>query len=483
MPIISLPYHPDSRRIFNTIRDYPFACWLDSGKPNSHSGRYDIMSALPSQRWSYENNSCRISRYQYSTDTKDKMHYTEDHTVSNDDPFDLIKAASEQLIEREKNTIPNVKLPFTGGIISYFSYDMGRQAMDIEQQTPSECQLPNMVAGLYTWAIIQDHELQQCHLASLAECDPNVWRFVSNHLTSIPTEDTADIATEAWAAPLHIDTLQSNTSQAEYYQHVARINDYIHAGDCYQVNYSQCFSAAYQGDTYSAYLRLRDHMASPFSAFMDIGNQQSILSLSPERLIRTHDKQVLTQPIKGTIARDSHALTDANNARALQASSKNRAENLMIVDLLRNDLGKNCIAGSIRVPELFTLESYPNVHHLVSSITGTIADNNSAFDVFTDCFPGGSITGAPKKRAMEIIEELEHCQRTIYCGSIVYINATGDIDSNITIRTIACDGEKMYCWGGGGIVADSQAEEEYQESLTKIQTILATLKEFSSSSR
>jgi para-aminobenzoate synthetase component 1 len=475
MPIISLPYHPDSRRIFNSIRDYPFACWLDSGKPNSHSGRYDIMSALPSQRWVHKDNSCRISQYQYGTDSKGAIHYNENHTLSHDAPFALIKAASEQLTLREKNTTPHVKLPFTGGIISYFSYDMGRQTMGIEALANSECQLPTMAAGLYTWAIIQDHELQQCYLASLVECDPKIWSLVCDQMSSLPPSSDAN----TWHAPLHIDTLRSNTSQADYYKNIDRINEYIHAGDCYQVNYSQCFSAPYQGDTYSAYLRLRDTMASPFSVFMDIGNQQSILSLSPERLIRTQNEHVLTQPIKGTMSRDSNATIDANNARALQASSKNRAENLMIVDLLRNDLGKNCAAGSIHVPELFTLESYPNVHHLVSSITGNIANNKTALDVFAGCFPGGSITGAPKKRSMEIIEELENCQRSIYCGSIVYINAKGDIDSNITIRTIACDGKKMYCWGGGGIVADSQAEEEYQESLTKIHTILETLHQFS----
>ena len=212
---------------------------------------------------------------------------------------------------------------------------------------------------------------------------------------------------------------------------------------------------------------------------MDLGENQAILSLSPERLLSIQQQEALTQPIKGTIARDSIQEIDKANADTLQASIKNRAENLMIVDLLRNDLGKNCIAGSIKVPQLFKLESYPNVHHLVSSITGTIKKEVSALDVFEGCFPGGSITGAPKKRAMEIIEELEECQRSVYCGSIAYINAKGDMDSNITIRTIACDGEKLYCWGGGGIVADSTIEEEYNESLTKINALLEGLALFS----
>lgn len=471
MPIIQLPYHHDSRIIFNTVRNYPFACWLDSGKPSSNSGRYDIMTALPRQRWVSQNNNCQISTYDYTIDSSKPITFTESSTSSTEDPFALIKSASQRLIQQEANAQLSPTLPFTGGIISYFSYDLGRKKMGIKQRAATECQLPDMVAGLYTWAIIQDHELQQCYLASLQECDPALLTKISAQLTSMQQPII-------WNEPLTIGTMHSNTPPTNYYKNIAHINDYIHAGDCYQVNYSQCFSAPYKGDTYSAYLRLRDNMASPFSAFIDLGQQQSILSLSPERLIRTQNNCVLTQPIKGTIARDKDALTDANNAIALQASSKNRAENLMIVDLLRNDLGKNCTTGSISVPELFTLESYPNVHHLVSSITGTIADTKTALDVFEGCFPGGSITGAPKKRSMEIIEELEHCQRSIYCGSIIYINAQGDMDSNITIRTIACDGDNMYCWGGGGIVADSQAEEEYQESLTKINTILQTLSQF-----
>lgn len=496
MTIISLPYHHDSSRLFDGIRELPFSCWLDSGKPNSNCGRYDIMSALPNQRWVAEQQHCHIYHYEYllpplaTNHCDEKITYKYTHQQVSTEPFALIKTAAQQLIQSEKQTDNKIDLPFTGGIVSYFSYDLGRQLMGIVADSATACSLADMAAGMYLWAIVQDHQEKTCYLTALSNCEPQLLRFVEKCLEQQLYEGTlasnvsqtellgTKISAE-WTKPLSIGSLQSNTDYSEYCQKIAQINDYIHAGDCYQVNYSQCFSAPYQGDPYSAYRVLRHEMASPFSAFMDLGNNQAILSLSPERLLQAQTKQVLTQPIKGTIKRDKDSQVDTKNAQDLQDSIKNRAENLMIVDLLRNDLGKNCRLGSIDVPSLFHLESYPNVHHLVSSVTGTIAKNKTALDVFEGCFPGGSITGAPKKRSMEIIEELENFQRSIYCGSIAYINAWGDMDSNITIRTIACDGDRLFCWGGGGIVADSNADEEYQESLTKINTILGVLKQFS----
>ncbi len=463
MPIIELPYHTDSTALFNPLRALPFACWLDSGKPNSHSGRYDIMTALPRRRWITHNNSTHPSKTECQHyDGIGQLHRQTYHTQ---DPLSLLKSA-----EQELSSDPSINhIPFSGGIIAYFAYEFGRDQLDISQRSPNTCSLPSMVAGEYLWAVIQDHELKQCYVVAHSDCESNVIDHVIQ---------TIDSAAHYTAEPFAIDELRSNTTTSEYHQKIAAIHDYITAGDCYQVNFSQCFSSHYTGDPYTAYKQLRTTMASPFSAFIDIGEGQSILSLSPERFIETQGKQVLTQPIKGTIARHSDATIDNNHAQHLQESSKNRAENLMIVDLLRNDLGKSCTPGSIKVPALFSLESYPNVHHLVSSITGTLKKEKTALDLFQGCFPGGSITGAPKKRAMEIIEELENCQRSIYCGSIAYLNNNGNLDSNITIRTIGCDGKKLYCWGGGGIVADSEADDEYQESLTKINTILGVLNQF-----
>ncbi|WMR32327.1 anthranilate synthase component I family protein, partial [Metapseudomonas otitidis] len=201
----------------------------------------------------------------------------------------------------------------------------------------------------------------------------------------------------------------------------------------------------------------------------------AIVSLSPERFIRLSQGQVETRPIKGTRPRGLTPDEDLAQADDLLGSPKDRAENLMIVDLLRNDLGRSCRIGSVRVPELFALESYPNVHHLVSAVRGELAEGKDALDLLAGSFPGGSITGAPKIRAMEIIDELEPTRRSIYCGSLLYLDVRGEMDSSIAIRTLLVKDGQASCWGGGGIVADSDWQAEYRESITKVQVLLRTL--------
>jgi len=242
------------------------------------------------------------------------------------------------------------------------------------------------------------------------------------------------------------------------------------------VNFAQHFSACYQGEEWQAYKILRRAIPSPFSAYYNLG-KQTLLSISPERFISVIDDHIEAKPIKGTIARNDDREIDNRNRQTLFNSTKDRAENLMIVDLLRNDLGKACEPGSIHVEKLFDVESFANVHHLVSTITGKLADDQTNLTLLKACFPGGSITGAPKRRAMQIIDELEGVQRSIYCGSIGYISRCGHMDTNIAIRTLLADGETLHCWGGGGIVADSNAESEYQESLTKVKKLLNRLEE------
>lgn len=498
--IRSIPYYRNSETLFNAIRHLPFACWLDSGKPDSTSGRYDILTAQPTRRWVTKDNKTAITDFQYSvngatndmtgnegskTDNSTDIQHTKNTHISDKNPISLLKQANDTLINQCKNiALPTPALPFTGGIISYISYTLGRQQLEIPASSSNDCDIPEMVAGLYTWAIIQDHHEAKSYIVGLPECEPALLEYVKRCLSNRSSPSTKKT--------FSIGELSSNISQDEYHTKMAIIDDYIHAGDCYQVNFAQRFSAPYQGDPFDAYVSLRREMSSPFSAFIAVDDNtvdsaiskttsaspKAILSFSPERFLRVRDQHVLTQPIKGTIARDNDPCNDQANALHLQESQKNRAENVMIVDLLRNDLGKNCIPGSIHVPALFALESFPNVHHLVSNVEGALHKHVSAVDLFDGCFPGGSITGAPKKRAMEIIEELEDSQRSIYCGSIAYFTSWGDMDSSITIRTIACDGQAVYCWGGGGIVADSDAEEEYQESLTKIGKILRALKKF-----
>ncbi len=255
------------------------------------------------------------------------------------------------------------------------------------------------------------------------------------------------------------------------------VQKYLLEGDCYQVNLAQRFAAQASGDAYAAYLELRQSSPAPYSAFLD-WPQAQILCASPERFLQVRQGRVETKPIKGTRARSDDAVEDARLAEELRHHPKDRAENLMIVDLLRNDLGKSCEPGSVRAPKLFEVESFANVHHLVSTVEGKLQSGRDALDVLRDCFPGGSITGAPKQRAMEIIEQLEPNRRGIYCGAIGYIGHDGNMDTNIAIRTLVYSEDSIRCWAGGGIVADSQCEAEYQETLDKVSAILELLQRF-----
>jgi len=266
----------------------------------------------------------------------------------------------------------------------------------------------------------------------------------------------------------------SNMTHGEYLAALERIKRYILDGDCYQVNFAQRFSVAAEGDTWQAYQVLRQLNAAPFAAYLNTPHCQ-VLSSSPERFLQVRDGRVETKPIKGTAPRGRDPIEDMMLAEMLKDSLKDRAENLMIVDLLRNDIGKVCATGSVEVPALFTLESYARVHHLVSTVCGRLERGQDALSLMRACFPGGSITGAPKLRSMEIIEELEPHRRGIYCGSIGYVGFDGDMDSNIAIRTLVHADGISRLWAGGGIVADSDPEAEYRETYHKAAALLDLL--------
>ncbi|WP_445947087.1 aminodeoxychorismate synthase component I, partial [Shewanella sp.] len=278
---------------------------------------------------------------------------------------------------------------------------------------------------------------------------------------------------------------QCQLTQAQYNEKFAKVQQYLLSGDCYQINLTQRFSASYKGDEWQAYQALSKANSAPFSAFIRLENH-SLLSISPERFIKLDGDMLSTKPIKGTQPRGNTVLEDERNAKRLQDSEKDRAENVMIVDLLRNDISKVAQAGTVAVPQLFAIESFPAVHHLVSTVTAKIKPKFTATDVLHAAFPGGSITGAPKIRAMEIIEELEPSRRSLYCGSIGYISQNGNMDTSITIRTLVAEkadinssaDNQLYCWAGGGIVADSIAGAEYQESFDKVSKILPVLSQF-----
>ncbi|RKS28810.1 aminodeoxychorismate synthase subunit I [Pseudomonas sp. WPR_5_2] len=436
-----LPYCANPAEYFAAIRHAPGAVLLDSGRPSAERGRFDLLSAWPLEQLA---------------------------VAPDESGGHFLQRLRDNLTRLGEASLPEpYELPFAGGLIGYLSYDFGRHLENLPSQALDDLQLPDARFGLYDWALISDHLRATSQLVfhpTLADSERQ--RLIQ--LFSQPATEGVERFT--LQAPMKADL-----SADEYQQAIERIQQYIQAGDCYQVNFAQRFRAPCQGDPWAAYCALRLACPTPFSGFQRLPDGGAVLSLSPERFVKVSERQVETRPIKGTRPRGLTAAEDAANAAELLASPKDRAENLMIVDLLRNDLGRTCRTGSVRVPELFSLESYPNVHHLVSSVTGELADDRDALDLIAGSFPGGSITGAPKIRAMQIIDELEPTRRGLYCGSLLYLDVRGEMDSSIAIRSLLVKDGQVCCWGGGGIVADSEWQAEYQESITKVKVLLDTL--------
>ena len=436
-----LPYRANPADYFAAIRNAPGAVLLDSGRPSAERGRYDLLSAWP----------------------------LEQLAVMPDESGSLFLQRLRDNLNRlgEADLPVGLELPFAGGLIGYLSYDFGRHLEHLPSQAQDDLQLPDVRFGLYAWALISDHQTATSQLVF----HPSIVDSEKQRLIALFTQLPADSL-----APFKLNNpMSADLSADDYRQAFERIQHYIQAGDCYQVNFAQRFRATCQGDPWLAYCALREACPTPFSGFQSLPDGGAVLSLSPERFVKVSQGQVETRPIKGTRPRGLTPAEDAANAAELLASPKDRAENLMIVDLLRNDLGRSCRIGSVKVPELFSLESYPNVHHLVSSVTGELAQDHDPLDLIAGSFPGGSITGAPKIRAMQIIDELEPTRRALYCGSLLYLDVRGEMDSSIAIRSLLVKDGKVSCWGGGGIVADSDCEAEYQESITKVRVLLETL--------
>lgn len=369
--------------------------------------------------------------------------------------------------------------PFQGGIAGYVSYDFGAGLERVTRPVPDRFtpEIPGVLLALYDWVIAWDHLEETAWLISTGIEEGG--RGQSEQRAA---------ARAAWVrerlrapAPAVRDRPaparpQSNFTRGEYEAAVSRIREYIAAGDVYQVNLAQRFHTPFHGSPLPLYRRLRARNPAPFGAYLDFAGTV-ITSISPERFLRLDatSRVAEARPIKGTRPRGATPDRDHALARALEESEKDRAENVMIVDLLRNDLGKVCRPGSVTVPTLFALESHPTVHHLVSTVTGVLADGNDAFDLLRAAFPGGSVTGAPKIRAMEIIAELERAPRGVYCGAIGYVSASGTMDFNIPIRTIVLRDGVATFHAGAGIVWDSEPAAEYQETLAKARTMMEAL--------
>lgn len=446
MRLVELDYTRDSAALFSHIAHEPWSIFLDSGYPLIDSGRYDIMTARPYRTIVTRGEETRIAG-------GNTLRY------SKDDPFTLVKG---ELGERRINFSG---FPFAGGALGYFSYDLGRRIERLPAQCRDDINLPDMAIGLYDWSLIVDHHRRRTWLIAADgwEHGDAGWQALQDLFGNGDT-------TEAPGYSVQSDLL-NHTGREQYRSAFDRIKRYIRDGDCYQVNLAQRFSVVVAGDSWSVYRQLRKSNPAPYGCFFRL-EDACILSSSPERFISVSSDLVETKPIKGTIRRSVYAYEDKALAAQLLESEKDRAENLMIVDLLRNDIGKNCETGSVMVPRLFALESFATVHHLVSTVTGRLARDRHALDLLRGAFPGGSITGAPKLRAMQIIEELETYRRTVYCGAIGYVGYDGNMDTNIAIRTLVHKDGRIYFWAGGGIVADSEPDSEYTECYTKAEAIM-----------
>lgn len=446
LQILALPWAADAAtRYFAPLSHRPWAMLLHSGFARHAHNRFDMLTADPLTTLETRNGRTRITR----------------GNRVNESDADPLSVLQQELARFNWCSEPDETLPFTGGAMGLFGYDLGRCFENLPRIAEADLQVPDMAIGLYDWAIIVDHHLQQVNLVCRGDASARLaWLESQTSMSVLPFR-----LTSAW---------QANMSRDVYGGKFRQIQEWLASGDCYQVNLAQRFSAGYEGDEWQAFVRLNEANQAPFSAFLRLP-EQAILSVSPERFIHLSHNQVSTRPIKGTLPRLADPQADAAQAQKLATSPKDRAENLMIVDLMRNDIGRVAVPGSVRVPELFVVEPFPAVHHLVSTITAELPAQLDGTDLLRACFPGGSITGAPKVRAMEIIDVLEPQRRNAWCGSIGYLSACGTMDTSITIRTLTAQAGKLYCSAGGGIVADSDEAAEYQETLDKVSRILQIL--------
>lgn len=445
---------PDAHTLFETMAHEEHAVWLDSGQTPSLSARFDILGCNPSVTLTTWGDTTEIAG---KTQTRS----------SKDDPLTLVK---EELDRRSPVQKPDQDLPFSGGAIGYFAYELGNRFETLPTPPKQDTPWPEMAVGLYDWFVLFDRDTHNAQLIwdDALVSDADLMSYWQDRLLTDKADHSDSLPFQVIQEPL------PDHSFDHYANAFSAVMDYLREGDCYQVNLAQRFSARSEGDPWQLYQKLRQINPAPFSAYLNYPWGQ-VLCASPERFLEVRDRVVETCPIKGTRPRHPNPEIDQKLATELKNSSKDQAENVMIVDLLRNDLGRSCQPGSIKVPKLFEVESFATVHHLISTVVGELDHHHDALDLLRGSFPGGSITGAPKVRAMEIIHELESKRRDVYCGSIGYIDYRGNMDTNIVIRTLLHRHGELTYWAGGGLVIDSQLESEYQETLDKAHALQRVL--------
>ncbi len=410
--------------------DLPYPLLLDSTTYGGPLGRYSFLAADPIHVW----------------------------TTHPDSGGDALALAAEYLAAHRVELVPGLP-SFQGGVAGFLGYEFGRRLERLPAPRADDLRLPDAWLGAYEWVVAWDHEAGRAWLIAHGSGEGRA----ADLLRRLAGPRPAPTSPQRPTPP----EFTSGFTRAAYEAAVERVRQYILAGDIFQANLSQRFEAPWPGDPFEFYRALAAANPAPFSAFFR-GDDFAVASASPERFLKVEpDGAVETRPIKGTRSRGGTPAEDARLAAELLASAKDRAENVMIVDLLRNDLSKACRPGTVEVPALCVLERHPTVHHLVSVVTGRLEAGRTAADLLRGAFPGGSITGAPKLRAMEILAELEPVARGVYCGAIGWLGYSGAMDTSIAIRTVTLQGGRAFFHAGGGIVADSVPALEYQETLDK----------------
>ena len=479
--------------MFAAVAGKPYSAWLDTVTPADADHRYSLLAAEPSCVFRAKGRTIRIS------------------TAAGTDQFpgDPFAVLEELLQQRRGVVVGDPPFP-VGAAIGYFGYDLKNWIEDLPATVADDLGLPDCWFGFYDNLVIFDHGAHHVWQISTAAAHPHPhplplppnagwFRSEPSWLQSEPAG--AGREKRAGAMCLTEDPrgggLRSNFTRAAYCAAVRRAQDYIAAGDIYQVNLSQRFQCDIAAPARDLYGALRRANPAPYGAWLDLGEAQ-VLSSSPECFLRIHDRDVLTRPIKGTRPRGATPEADCLRAAELRASPKDNAELLMITDLERNDLGKVCEFGSVHVPDLVRVESYATVHHLVATVAGRLRPDVSHVQCVRACFPGGSITGAPKIRAMEIIDELEPHARGVYTGAIGFFGYNGISEFNIAIRTAVYVEQpsrlsvvgartsgthvppsygRLTFHVGGGIIADSEPDAEYEETLAKAGGILNAIEQ------
>jgi para-aminobenzoate synthetase component 1 len=490
-PNLSLPHPvvreiddgPSAEQVFSRIAHLPYAVWLDSASHDPETGRYSFVACQPFA-------VLRSLRGQAEWETTTGVHRATKSVLQELD----------EALERWRVDAVSVPVPFCGGCAGFFGYELASEFETIPRIDVHDHDLPDLELAFYDVVIGWDHETDRCFVISTGRPETgesgrqrvrdrlnetlgwmedgapaNLFGPSSRSALTIPPDSdaTADrqIPGQEW--------LSSTMTASEYATAVETVIDNIRHGEVYQVNLSQRFSTPCEAGTLELYRDLRRQSPAPFGAVFRASGA-SILSSSPERFLRVdRARGIETRPIKGTRPRGEDTGTDQALASELVSSDKDRAENLMIVDLLRNDLSKVCLPGSVRVPGLFQLESWATVHHLVSIVTGQLRPEVTAGEVVQATFPSGSVTGAPKIRAMEIIADLECVARGPYCGAIGYIAFDGQMDLSVAIRILMLSEGRATYHAGGGVVYDSDPEDEYRETLAKSRALTAVVGRYS----